>query len=128
MWRIYAKLQDQTWLGTQLPSVGGGMACGDLKDLADTFACTGRALEVHLGTDLFADFLALFGGDRSLIGFVQLLNSLRVVAQIFLQANQDMGHIRVKMERLVNPLLPDVMEGVGRVDGKTYQNHVRVGI
>ena len=34
---------------------------GVLEDFADTFTCTGRALEVHAGTNLLCDGLTLKG-------------------------------------------------------------------
>jgi hypothetical protein len=39
----------------------------------------------------------LFGGDRLLAGLAELLNSLGVVAQVLLAANQDLGNIGAEM-------------------------------
>jgi hypothetical protein len=58
-------LQDQARLLGLTPAAALGdlqqsCASGGLEDLLDTVACTGRALQVLVGTDLLADLLTLY--------------------------------------------------------------------
>lgn len=99
-----------------------------LEHLADTLVGLGRALEVLVGTDLLADLLTLLGGDGLLAGLAQLLNGLGVVAKILLAADQDDRQALAEVQNLGDPLLLDVVEGVGRVDSEADQDDVRVGV
>jgi hypothetical protein len=54
-----ASLQDQALL--VLPFLGEkSSTCSSLEDLANASVCLGRAFEVFIRADLFADFFALF--------------------------------------------------------------------
>ena len=90
-------------------------------------------------------------GDGSLRGLVKFLDSLLVVSEILLTSNEDDRKTLAEMQDLGDPLLKnkscqhaarhvrwqfrraaylllDVVEGVGRVDGETDQNDMRVRV
>lgn len=103
-------------------------ACGVLEHLSHALVGLGGAFEVLAGTDLLADFLSLglfvsmmfllallkallfqacpylLGSDGLLRRLVQLLNSLLVVSQILLAADEDDGEARAEVQDLGDPL------------------------
>lgn len=99
-----------------------------LKDLTNTLVGLGRALDVLLGTDLVLDLSGLLLGNRSLRSLVKFLDGLLVVSEILLTSNKDDRKTLTEMEDLGDPLLLDVVERVGRVDGETNQDDMRVGV
>jgi hypothetical protein len=101
---------------------------GVLKDLADTLVGLGGALEVLVGLDLLTDLLALLGRDRLLARLPQLLNSLLVVSEILLAANENDGQALAEVQNLRNPLLLDVVEGIGGVHSEANQDNVGVRV
>lgn len=60
---------------------------------------------------------------------MQLLDGLRVVTEILLAANKDDGKALAEVKNLGDPLLLNVIKGVGRVDSEADQDDmgVRVG-
>lgn len=66
-------------------------AGGVLKDLANTAAGSGRALQVLVRTDLLGNSLSVRRGNRLLVGCPQGLDGVGVVSQIGLAADQDDG-------------------------------------
>lgn len=103
-------LQDQAFLALSALASQQGRAGGGLEHFTHTLAGLGRAFEVLVGTNLFADLLTLnhvksvpgplvdlknctrwtnlFGGDGLLGGLCQLFNGLRVVSQIALAPDE----------------------------------------
>jgi len=72
--------------------------------------------------------LALFGRNGLLASLAELLNRLLVETQILLAADKDLGNVGAEVVYLRAPLLADVVEGIGRVDGKANQDDVGVGV
>lgn len=104
-----------------------GGTSGMLKDLTNTVAGSGRALQVLVGTDLLSNGLSLDGNTRSaylvlrgslydgtkthvlggnglLVGGPQSLDGVGVVSQIVLAADQDDGKARAEVHDLRDPL------------------------
>jgi len=105
-----------------------GSSCRVLEHLADTLVGLGRALEVLVGVDPLPESLTLFGGNGLLAGLAELLDGLGVVAQILLAANEDNWDVTAEVENLRVPLLGNVVERIGGVDGEADQDDVRVGV
>ena len=101
---------------------------GVLKHLANTLAGLGGALEVADGADLLSDGHALLGRDGALAGLAELLDNLGVVAEILLASDEDDGQVLAEVEHFRDPLFLDVVERVGRVDGKADEDDVRVRV
>jgi len=99
-----------------------------LEHLADTLVGLGGALEVSLGSNDLLDGVTLSLADRLLRSLGQLLDGLLVIPQILLAANKDDGKTVAEVKNLGNPLLLDVLEGVGRVDREANQDDVRVRV
>lgn len=98
------------------------------ENLFDTLLGLGRALKVLLGTNLLSNGLAFVGGDWALRSSLKVFNGLGVVTQVGLAADKDDGDALAKVQDFRNPLLLDVVKGVGRVNGKADENDVRVGV
>ncbi|GMR49156.1 hypothetical protein PMAYCL1PPCAC_19351, partial [Pristionchus mayeri] len=99
-----------------------------LEHLADTLLVLGGALQIGECSDLLCDGSSLLGFHRLLLHLLQLTDRLGVVAEILLVADQDDGDIRAEVTHLGRPLLGDILERVGRVDGEAHEDHVRVGV
>lgn len=99
-----------------------------LKHLTNALASLGGALEITDSTNLLRNSHTLLGGNGALTGLAKLLDNLGVVTQILLASNQDDGKVLAEVEHLGDPLLLDVVERVGRVDGEADEDNVRVGV
>jgi len=128
------RLQDHAALATlsalaALPlAVGEGCTCRVLKDLPDALACLCRALDVLDGADSLLHFLALLHGDWLLGSLVQLLNGLGVESQILLAAYKDNREPGAEVQDFGDPLLLNIVERIGRVDGETDEDDMRVWV
>lgn len=70
----------------------------------------------------------LLGSDWILTTLLQVLSGLWVVTEILLAANENDGKVGAEVIDLGYPLLLNIVERVGRVDGKANEDDVRVGI
>jgi hypothetical protein len=105
-----------------------GCSGSSLKDLTNTLSSLGRALKVIPGFDMTSNLSTTFRGDGSLVDPPQLLDGALIVSQILLAGNQQDGETATEVLDLGEPLLLDVLERVGRIDGEADKNHMRVGI
>lgn len=123
-------LQDKALLVAALAAGAGheGGTSGVLKDLTNTVAGSGRALQVLVGSDLLSNSLSVLSGNRLLVGCPQGLDGVGVVSQIVLAADQDDGETRAEVHDLRDPLLKDVVQRIRRVDGEADQDDVRVRV
>jgi len=101
---------------------------GRLEHLPHALLALGRALEVGEGVDLLGHGAPLLGLHRLLLHLPQLLDRVGVVAQVLLVADQDDGDVGAEVLDLGRPLLGDVLQGVGRVDGEAHEDDVGVGV
>lgn len=58
----------------------------------------------------------------------QLVDRLGVIPEVLLAADEDDRQARAEVEDFGDPLLLDVVERVGRVDGEADEDNVRVGV
>jgi len=72
--------------------------------------------------------LTLFRRNGLLAGLAELLNRLLVETQILLATDKDLGNVGAEVVYLRAPLFANVVEGIGRVDGKADQDDVGVGV
>lgn len=128
-WRLVrlANLQDAALLLLLLAGEQRGARCV-LEHFADAFVGLGRALEVLERADLLADVFGLLRSHGLLRSLVQLLDGLLVVAQVLLAADEDDGQALTEVQNLGNPLLLDVVERIGRVNGEADEDNMRVGV
>lgn len=105
-----------------------GSTSGVLENLVDTLVGFGRAFEVLVSTNLLADLLTLFGADGLLARLSQLVCDLLVVTEILLAANENNRKALAEVKDLGDPLLLDVVKGIGGVDGEANQNNVRIRV
>jgi hypothetical protein len=99
-----------------------------LEHFADTLVGLGWALKVLVSRDLLADLLTLLRWDGLLAGLSEFLDDLLVVSQILLAANKDDRETLAEVQNLRDPLLLDVVEGVGRVNSEADQDNMGVGV
>jgi hypothetical protein len=99
-----------------------------LEYFTDALVGLGWALKVLVGGDLLADLLTLLRGNGLLAGLSELLDDLLVVSQILLAANKDDRETLAEVQNLRDPLLLDVVEGVGRVNSEADQDNMGVGV
>ena len=99
-----------------------------LKHLPDTLTRLGRALEVPDRTNLLCYSHTLLGANGALTSLSQLVDNLGVVTQVLLASNEDDGQVLAKVKHLGDPFFLNVVERVGRVDGKADEDDVRVGV
>ena len=120
-------LQELAFLGPLLLRLQRG-ACRRLEDFADSVFGLGRALEVRERVDLVAHRASLLDAHRLLLHLHQLALRPLVVAQITLVADQDDRHVGTEVLHLRRPLLRDVLQAVGTVNGKAHEDNVGVGV
>jgi len=101
---------------------------GTFKNLTDTLASLGRALEVVSGLDMASNLSSSLGAHGSLIAPPELLNRTLVVSQVLLASNQQDGETSAEMLDLREPLFLNVLERVRRVDSKANKDHMRIRI
>ena len=101
---------------------------GGLEHLADTLLRLSRALEVSERVDLLCHGTSFLVLHRLLFHLLQLLDRVRVIPQILLVSHQDYGNVGAEVTNLGGPLLRDVLQTVGTVDGETHENDVGVGV
>jgi len=101
---------------------------GILEYFTDTFARLGRTFEIVLCTNLLCDSHALLGSHGSLIRLSQLVDNTRVTSKILLASNENDGQTSTEMHDLRDPLLLNVVERVGRVDCKAYEDNMGIGV
>lgn len=99
-----------------------------LKHLTNTFAGLGRALEVADGTDLLSNGHTFLGGNGTLARLSKLVDNLGIVTKILLASDEDDGEVLAKVEHFRDPLFLNIVERIGRVDGKADEDNVRVGV
>ena len=105
-----------------------GRLGGLFEHLADALFGFGGAFEVGDGADGIGHSLALVGFERRLVHLLQLPFGVVVVPQILLVAHEDDGHVGAEMPHFRRPLLRDILQAVGRIDGEAHQDHVRVRV
>lgn len=105
-----------------------GSASGMLKDFLDTLVGFGRALEVLLGTNLLSNGLTLVSGDWALGSSLELLNGLGIVTEIGLAANENDGDALAEVQDFGDPLLLDVVKGIGGVNGEADKDDVGIRV
>ena len=71
---------------------------------------------------------AFFRCDGFQVAFGQLFVRGRVVAQVFLVADEDDRYVRTEVVNLLRPLLDDVLQAVRVVDGEAHDDHVNVRV
>lgn len=69
-----------------------------------------------------------FRGDGGLVDPPQLLDGALIVSQVLLAGNQKDRETATEVLDLGEPLLLNVFERVGRVNGEADENHMRVGV
>lgn len=100
-----------------------------LKDIVNALACQTTALQVFPRSDRIAHILAHpLRAEPPPATPPHLLLRNRIIPQILLQRNEDDGDFWAALSRLLGPLVLDVGEGVGRVDGETNEDHVGFGV
>lgn len=99
-----------------------------LKDFPNTLASLGRALEITDGTNLLGNSHTLLGGNGTLAGLAEFVDDLRVVSEILLATDKDDGQVLAEVKNFRNPLLLDVVERIGRVDGEADKNDMRIRV
>ena len=122
-----ADLQDHTFALLLLLGLECG-ACGGLKHLADALLGLGGALEVGVRADLVGHGAPLLRTHRLLLHLHQLTLRVLVIAQILLVPHQDDGHVGAEVLHLGRPLLGDVLQTVGAVDGEAHEDDVGVWV
>lgn len=99
-----------------------------LEDLTNTLVGSCGAFEILVGSNLLANFLTLFRSNWLLRGLVQLLNGLGVMTKILLATDENDGEALAEVKNLGDPLLLDVVKGIGGIDGEADQDDVGVGV
>jgi len=107
--------------------IESGTSCV-LEHLSNSLASSGRALEVPLGADLLSNGLTILMSHWPLVRPPQFLDHPWIASKILLTGNQDYRKAGAKVHNLRNPLLLNVIQRVGRVNGKTDQDDMRVGV
>ena len=101
---------------------------GRLEHLADALLRLGRTLEVAERVNLLRHGASLLVFHWLLLHLLQFLDRVGVVSQILLVSHQDDRHVGTEVTHLGGPLLGDVLETVGTVDGETHEDDVGVGV
>eukprot|EP01093_Parvamoeba_rugata_P014135 TRINITY_DN452_c0_g1_i1.p1 TRINITY_DN452_c0_g1~~TRINITY_DN452_c0_g1_i1.p1 ORF type:complete len:248 (+),score=-53.40 TRINITY_DN452_c0_g1_i1:2-745(+) len=97
-----------------------------LKNALESLLGERRALQVHLGANGLRELVTvLFRGQLLLL---ELVESLLVLAQINLGADEHQLGLGAVVRHLRVPLGSNVLERGGRNHGKAQQEHVRLGI
>jgi len=99
-----------------------------LEHLPNTLASSSRALEVLLGANLLCHSHTLLGSHWPLVRLPQLIDHPWITSEILLAGNQDYRKARAEMHDLRDPLLLNVVQRVGGVDGEADQDDMGVGI
>jgi len=126
-----ASLKNKTGLALAATTLGlgqQGCAGSTLKDLTNTLASLGRALKVIPSLDMTSNLSTTFRGDGGLVDPPQFLDGALIVSQVLLAGNQENGETTAEVLDLGEPLLLNVLERVGRVDGEADENHMRVRV
>jgi len=121
------RLQDQALV---LLLLFGQKSCTGrmLEDLTDALVGLCRTLEILVSPDLLAHLLTLFGSNGLLACLVEFFDGLLVVAEILLAAHEDNGESLAEMQDLRDPLLLNVIEGVGRVDSEANEDNMGIWV
>lgn len=101
---------------------------GSFKDVVNAIARQRRTFEVFPRAYHVLHVVPLLRRRKLQTLLTHFLLGEGVVTEILLQANEDDGHAWTSFPGLLGPLVLDVLEGVGRVDGEADQNHVSLGI
>jgi hypothetical protein len=122
-------LQDEALVSLLASLLGEKSGAGSvLKDLANTLVGLCGTLEILVGTNLLPDLLSLLWCNWLLAGLVKLLDGLLVVAKILLTSDEDDWEPLAEMQHFGDPLLLDVVEGVGGVDGEADEDYVGIWV
>ena len=101
---------------------------GRLKHFANSVLGLGRTLEIRKRIYLVSHCSAFLDTHRLLFHLHQFAFGGLVIPQVTLVADKDYRHIRAEVLHLRRPLLRNVFEAVGTVDGKAHENYIRVWI
>lgn len=99
-----------------------------VENILETLLSKRRALDVLYGAELACETLTLLREDRALLLPCELLDHLRVVAQIDLRADDEAGHTRAVVPNFGEPLLLDVLERRWRGYAEADEEDVRLRI
>ncbi|KYN30894.1 hypothetical protein ALC56_14706 [Trachymyrmex septentrionalis] len=102
------------------------VSAGDLRsscrfeNFPYTFLAFGRTLKVGESIDFFRHGPTLLRLNWLLFHLAELLDGIRIIAQVFFVSNKDNGHVWAEVLHLRCPLLGNVLQGIGTIDGEAH--------